>query len=531
MYKVLLVDDETLILSGIKFLIDWERNDCTIIEIANNGRDALEKIKSCLPDIILCDINMPVMTGLELLQEVNDKYPSMVFIMLTNLQEFDLAREALRCRAVDYLLKAQLTAESLEKSLELAKDACRQRVQMEHAACVNYYSEREKQELIQKACLEILFSPRDTLPAPAVLLLKENDMLNGYRMLYLPVDYSGMPGGDSLDAEGKKRMIAWVRELVSKLAGNLFHKKYYFVETGSRDCLILYCYGQKQEIDKLTLFSEKISNASRNIMQAEIRVMATPCFYGEGDMESCKSALHYLIEAYYLEGEGTLIPEKVISYQFEPLGLSGIGSQLESEINLKNITGCTLLLDKAINTIEQTIHQKSQAIWLCNELLRASIKTAPKGGYPGDQREYQEIDNLMTRKQVVFWLERLKNALISVMQQSDNAKAGAIERARQYIHEHIEEHIMLQDVADYVWISPAYLSTLFKKQYNQSFVDYINQEKVECAKKLIEEDRYLIGEIAYRLSFENAYYFARVFRKFTGMSPSEYQKSLSMKRV
>lgn len=137
----------------------------------------------------------------------------------------------------------------------------------------------------------------------------------------------------------------------------------------------------------------------------------------------------------------------------------------------------------------------------------------------------------MTRKQVVFWLERLKNALISVMQQSDNAKAGAIERARQYIHEHIEEHIMLQDVADYVWISPAYLSTLFKKQYNQSFVDYINQEKVECAKKLIEEDRYLIGEIAYRLSFENAYYFARVFRKFTGMSPSEYQKSLSMKRV
>ena len=74
-------------------------------------------------------------------------------------------------------------------------------------------------------------------------------------------------------------------------------------------------------------------------------------------------------------------------------------------------------------------------------------------------------------------------------------------------------------------ISAGYLSTLFKKQYNQSFIGFINQVKVERACELIAEKKYLISEISYRLAFENAYYFAKVFRRYTGMSPSEWEKA------
>lgn len=121
MYNCLIVDDETIILSGIKFLIDWEKNDCAIMDTARNGRDALEKIRSCPPDIVLCDINMPVLNGMELLKICNEEFPSIVFVMLTNLQEFDLARDAIRYRAADYLLKVQLEAPALEESLQKAK--------------------------------------------------------------------------------------------------------------------------------------------------------------------------------------------------------------------------------------------------------------------------------------------------------------------------------------------------------------------------------------------------------------------------
>lgn len=85
---------------------------------------------------------------------------------------------------------------------------------------------------------------------------------------------------------------------------------------------------------------------------------------------------------------------------------------------------------------------------------------------------------------------------------------------------------LLQDAADYVCISPGYLSALFKKQYNQNFVDYINEVKTNRACELIREGKYRICEISYMLGFENAYYFTRVFKRHTGMTPTEYQKQL-----
>ena len=122
MYKVMIVDDETIILSGIKFLVDWEKNDCVITATARNGQDALEQIRRMQPDIVLADLNMPVMDGITLMKTVNKEYPNIVFIVLTNLEEFELARQALQCRAVDYLVKSQLEAPVLEKVLKHAKE-------------------------------------------------------------------------------------------------------------------------------------------------------------------------------------------------------------------------------------------------------------------------------------------------------------------------------------------------------------------------------------------------------------------------
>ena len=105
MYQVLLVDDEPLILSGIKFMLDWNKNNCQIAGTARNGQQAMEKIRTLHPDIVICDIAMPGMTGTELLQQAAKEFPHVVFIMLTNHPDFQLAQHSLRYRAVDYLLK------------------------------------------------------------------------------------------------------------------------------------------------------------------------------------------------------------------------------------------------------------------------------------------------------------------------------------------------------------------------------------------------------------------------------------------
>lgn len=137
---------------------------------------------------------------------------------------------------------------------------------------------------------------------------------------------------------------------------------------------------------------------------------------------------------------------------------------------------------------------------------------------------YQQIKLLRTRGQVLSWINRLKDVLTDLLSADDRSRSAPIEKARQYVLDHVEEQINLQDVADYVFLSPNYLSSLFKKQYGQSFISYINQVKVNRACELIRERKLLIGEIAFQLGYENAYYFARVFRRYTGMSPSEWEK-------
>lgn len=526
MYNILIVDDETIILSGIKFLIDWEKNDCMIAGAARNGKDALEKIRALHPDIVLCDINMPVITGMELLAICNEEYPSIVFIMLTNLQEFSLAQDAIRCRAVDYLLKAQLEAASLEESIRKAKLESDRRCRLVQADKLNFYRQKNTRDLVGKACLEILFSPDEQAVIQARELLWENHMLDGYGMLYIPLHYGDMPSEVLPDAKDRGELAAWEKELAVRLADTIFNSRYLFVETGQNDCLTMFLWGQGKDWERrAALFAAKLTSASQNIIQASPTILHTPCFYGREQLLPCRNFYFLLAEYYYLDTITSLnsLPEN--RPDFEPLGLSGIGSQLEAELNSKNLTGCAVLLDRAVNRLRETVHQKSQAIWLCNELYRSAAKALKNSSFY-DTSGYLEIENLMTREQVISWILKLKNSLTELLCQEANLKSEPVEKARQYVLNHIEDRLLLQDVADEVCISAGYLSTLFKKQYNQSFVSFINQAKVEYACKLIREHKYLISDISCRLSFENAYYFARVFKKYMGMTPSEYEKSL-----
>ena len=122
MYRVLLADDEPIILSGLQSMLNWERLDCTVCGAARNGQQALELVEARRPDIVICDINMPLLTGLELLETCAQRWPDIVFIMLTNHQDFHMAQQSLRGRAVDYLLKIELGEEKLERSIHTAID-------------------------------------------------------------------------------------------------------------------------------------------------------------------------------------------------------------------------------------------------------------------------------------------------------------------------------------------------------------------------------------------------------------------------
>ncbi len=528
MYQVLLVDDEPIILSGIKYLIDWEKNGCQVVDTARNGKQALEKIRALSPDIVICDIAMPVITGTELLALAAEESPDTVFIMLTNHPDFDLARESLRFKAVDYLLKSQLVAETLEASLARACRERDKRTKLTRVELVDSYLKEGEQQALQMAVhrLTRAMAGGDSDLQETAAVLERHGVTSGWGMAYIPLDFSrAKPSEDGSDAD-RRRLCDWQRDMLGKLAENLFPHQLLFCPNKLGQQLFLLAWGLdgSEWETRVLQFTAKAQSASATITQAGLRVTATDFFRQGGDLAECRRQLVLLQEYCYLEQEGTFF-RQFSPPELQPLHLSGFGGRLTAELRSKNPTGVAKLLERASAKIRDTAHEKGQAEWLCGEICAAVDGVLGSDGDLALCRYWEQVQ-LLRRSQALHWLELLQNELAAQLEQYASGKQELIEKAKQYVLDNVEKKIMLQDVADYVCISPGYLSALFKKMYNQNFSDYINHVKMERACELIREGRYRIYEISDMLSFENAYYFSQVFKRHIGMTPTGYQKKI-----
>ena len=123
MYKLLIVDDEPLVQIGVSSMLDWNSYNITICGTASNGEIALHMIEEDMPDLVICDIKMPVMDGLQLLKYCRETYGELpVFLILTSYEEFQLAKEALKYGVLDYLVKLELDRDSLSTAVQKALD-------------------------------------------------------------------------------------------------------------------------------------------------------------------------------------------------------------------------------------------------------------------------------------------------------------------------------------------------------------------------------------------------------------------------
>ena len=135
---------------------------------------------------------------------------------------------------------------------------------------------------------------------------------------------------------------------------------------------------------------------------------------------------------------------------------------------------------------------------------------------------------ILSRSWAVHTLEDVRDEIESLLKGIGSASSSPIiDKAREYVLSHVTQRITLSDVASYAGVSLGYMSKSFKRVMGRSLVDYVNDMKVDRAREMMAASPHMrVGEIAIALGFENIYYFSKVFRRVTGMSPSEYQKQL-----
>ena len=533
-YRVLLVDDEPIILSGIKFMIDWGKNGCAVAGTARNGQQALEQIDALHPDIVLCDINMPVLSGIGVLQTCAEKPEAPVFIMLTNHEEFDLARQSMRYKAVDYLLKSQLEADALEHSLALAKAECTRRGSLARVQIADSYIETNRAGVIA-ANVKKLLAAGGGVPAGVAKALSADGVCESFCLLQLMLDFSALPALGSLSEAERGRLYAWEQEVVEKLAGNIFPHFALFDPDGFSQSIVLVCWDIPSDASAMfEQFYTKLCAASGNITQTRLSLLATRTLHGERALSDAPAQLAAAREYYYLTQCDSALYGTLPPIDVRPLPLEDISNRLVVELRSRNAPQCAALLDRAIDSIIGVPHRHSDALRGCAALYSAAAMVLSPMLAPGETGGYftqsaamlRTVRRFQTRAEASAWIAEFRRQVLGQLEQLSGGRSDVLEKAKRYVQENVDRRIMLQDVADHVNISAGYLSALFKKEYNQNFVDYINDTKTKRACALICEGRYRIYEISYMLGFENAYYFTKVFKRHTGFTPTEYQRRM-----
>jgi two-component system response regulator YesN len=424
MYRILLVDDEPLMLSGIKNLIDWEKNGFLVAGTASGGQEALEKLEKLRPDIVICDIAMPGLSGLNVLKQAYRKFPGTVFIMLTNQEEFEFAREALHYRAVEYLVKSSLEGETLEKALARAAGELSNRNRLHHAEEADeYFQVLRRQTQIRDAAARFLEIDAP-LPPEDAGLLEEEGMLSRFAFAFIPLNFAVLPEYPGISPGERRKILDWEMEIAGRLSSSFF----------PRTLLMLHSEGGGDGDGSLLLFVWDPDSSPNNPAKA-----LNPNTWKSGTLQFRERLIK-------------------MSGQITRLGVEVLASEFYKSPDAAGSPA------RALAALKQQY-------------------------YLGGRKSHSEI----------------------------------VRKARQYILDNVKKRIMLQEVAEYVCISPGYLSTLFRREYKQNLVDFINQTKIDLACELLRENKYRINEISYQLGFDNAFYFTRVFHRRTGLTPTEYQ--------
>jgi len=519
MYKLLLVDDEPLILNGLKNLIDWESLDIEISGEASCGKDALDLLVSQPFDILITDIRMSYMNGLELIAEMRRLNMSTRIIILSGYDDFTYIKEAVKFGIENYLLKPVSQSELLSTLMTVLQKIETNLYHMDMLKS-NFlirwmHNTIEKEELLDKAAfLNIDLGCKNY----AVILLK---VFNKNAHDKLPLDST---------VEKRYELENIILKKFRDIGNPLLFK-----DLDGDYALCISDFNQEQyEI----ICNKILPSCIRNIQS--YTNMST--FIAVGSIEtSYQSVNTSYSSAKKLLDYRLVMPMKMIVTHLETYNNASTSlnllqldyNALKNYILLKNIDQITLWIDGLFQEISEK--EYIDLLMLQNlvlEILFFAISTIKSidstmnvlNDYPN---LYMNVLKLGSFNDFSVWLKATLADIIDVMIITNKKNSSLIGSISAYIQENYNKNINLDTIAAEFDKNPAYIGQLFKKEFGQSFTNYINGIRIERAKELLTNQPNLTTmEISAIVGYYNTNYFYTVFKKLTGETPSDFKTHL-----
>ena len=542
MYRILLVDDEPLILAGIASMMDWEAYDCVIADKATNGNQALIKMQDLQPDIVITDIKMPAMNGLEFMDKCREQGSQAEFILLTNLEEFSLAQKALRLGALDYLVKIEITPEVLGESLQKAVEVCREKQEQEESAAFQEVLQKNSEETTRRFFREVLENRKEDWDKIREKWVKEAEGLGLEKLYENPVLVWIRPYSkeshlfQKKEPAEQKELMEYAASLLKQFMERI-SSVYCMLDWERKGLLVLFPY--KELPDSFDTVGKKILTIFQDYFGSEALIaVSTPA---ENIWEGVFQAflqVKGLEEYYYYHSEnpilyaGKVATDKTESrhLKHDVFDISFLKKDLQQALMIQDREKVEGVFSEMAELFSEYKPARAQVIDACMNLYYFFFSYAEKGkgeakGFPYPSELVERLGQCFTLEENIHWLKELGSWIGGML---EGLKGGSkteklICSVKKYVQENYKEKLTLSTISNAIGISQGYLSSAFKKQTGSNLNDYVNQIKIEKAQELLGMHEYMMYEISDMLGFENAYYFSKVFKKLTGMTPSEYE--------
>ncbi len=530
MYKVLIVDDEPLMQVGIKSMIDWESMQMELLALASNGEIALSIIEKEMPDIVICDIKMPIMSGLELIKICCERYGygRPVFIFLTSYEEFSLAKEAIAYQACDYLVKLELTKESLHKSLEKAKTLVKTAPATKAEEDGSKFRKNEEKFYIR--LLQNMFESKEQFQLQSSYLSISLDA-PAYQCTYLEFQEEN---NKDLSDEKKFALYSSSFSLLGELLPKYLDAK--LVSLDVKHCAILLEHSKEDGADSKPSM-DTIHDTFAKLNDSIHRYYNIHFMMGIGTRETNPMEISASYQAArqafsHATRENPIVDFEQLALELEPhetFNLSLFRDELSHSLDEFDEEGFRKVIDDLCKLFLENPNHTTQAMDASCSILYMVISSLPGGEatveelfseYPDN---YRCIYRKRTTEQIIDWLKIFADKIAGYFADRKNNHTNyTVNMVKQYIHDHATEKLNLNDVSSMFNITPNYLSQLFKKYNDVGFNEYITGIKIAKAKEMLAEGQMKIYEISDALGFESSFYFSKVFKKMEGISPKDY---------
>lgn len=506
---VLIVDDEKLIIEDLTTLIDWEEHGYKVVATAFNGKQGLRKYRELKPQLILTDIRMPFMDGIEMISEIRKEDKEIPILLLTAYEDFSYAKAAIRLGITEYIMKNEINAEMLSKLLHNLKESIR--IQNTQRTIV---TSQMLEDFFQSDVISKENSFKEFIDKKLTALIVEQDC---------PISISREPL-DEVNMLTAGRIMAELKSM--NYYG--FEIEAVFRLSSRRVVLLMSERGAHYDVkENCREIARQIRENMRSLTSYSFSVYYFETLVSPMEIKSILRENADIFGDKYFRGAGmtqVLLRKPVSRNGSEKLDISG--SQLVDVLHICEKTAMTEYFERIRDEVCAS-GNRAEFVRLTGELYDLLLQSNRKVPFEKQLDLGIEKNGVYwtDARSVFHWFAEQFSAINTYLLTDGKEYSKTVTDTMEYIHSHFSNpELSVNELADHVKRSVGYLSTAFKKETGVNLKNYITSVRIETAKMMIETGNYKIYEIGSKVGYHSSQYFSQAFFKETGMLPTEYKE-------